>query len=273
MTDFDTIIIGGGAAGLAAAMVLVRARRDVLMLDAGHQNNLRVAHSGGVFLHDGENPAALYARALGQLAKYPTFTYRRESVQTVEQIDDLFTVNGTVTAQTVVLAQGVEFATSTIPGVDALWGTKVFNCPFCDGYESRNMRVLGLGSEQWMSHMKAMLPLWIDDLTWADSADIRSLEVAQDGIVATFADGRLEHFDRAFAEQSFSQRSSLADGLGCARDDSGELIQESPGQTSVPGVVVAGDQANAGMQVNIAVASGHTAGVVAVRALLARNLG
>jgi thioredoxin reductase len=291
MNEFDCIVVGGGAAGLAASMVLVRARRRVLMIDAGRQNNLRTTHAGGVFLHDGESPADLYARGLEQLRKYPTFTYRRDTVSSVAAVDSGFEVStssttGTgSTALSVVLAQGVEFAASPIPGADALWGTTVVNCPFCDGWESRDLRVLAIGSEQWMSHMTSMLPLWIDDLTWADSASIAALTGARlesdsaggqgearadsaGGLTATFTDGSTAHFGRAFVEQSFVERTEFTDHLGCARTPEGALVLDAMGQTSVPGVFAAGDQASAQMQVNIAVASGHTAGVGVVRALL-----
>jgi thioredoxin reductase len=117
--------------------------------------------------------------------------------------------------------------------------------------------------------MKLLLPNWIDDLTWADSATVTSVETEGDGILVTFDDTRTEHFDRAFAHQSFEQRTALSNALGCARTEDGSLELDAMNQTSVPGVFSAGDQASAGMQVNIAVGSGHAAGVGAMFALVA----
>jgi thioredoxin reductase len=271
-TDFDSIIVGGGAAGLAASMVLARARRRVLLLDAGTQNNLRTTHAGGVFLHDGEAPAALYARALEQLAVYPSFEFRRTMVTAAAEIDGGFRVTtetGTVlTTKTIVLAHGVQFAPSPIEGADALWGSSVVNCPFCDGYESRDMRVLVAGTTDYLTHMRAMLPAWVDDLSFSDGGEIERMQQSGDALEVTFTDGRREIFERAFVQQTWEQRTELADALGCARRDDGLLELDPFGQTSVPGVFAAGDQSANAPQVNFAVASGHAAGTGAVFALV-----
>jgi thioredoxin reductase len=277
-TDFDSIVIGGGAAGLAASMVLARARRRVLTIDAGAQNNLRTTHAGGVFLHDGEAPAALYARALEQLSRYPTFERRQATVTAAEVIDGGFRVvsgaecspSETHTAKTIVLAQGVQFSPSTIPGADALWGTSVVNCPFCDGYESRDLHVLVAGTSDYLAHMSAMLPAWVDDLSYRETAEIAGMAQGAGGLEVTFADGRTETFGRAFVQQEWTQRTELADALGCARRGDGLLELDGFGQTSVAGVFAAGDQSANAMQVNLAVGSGHAAGTGAVFALVAK---
>ena len=274
--DFDSIVIGGGAAGLAASMVLARARRRVLLIDAGAQNNLRTTHAGGVFLHDGEAPSALYARALEQLAAYPTFERRQATVTSAEAVDGGFRIVSSaegsppemLTARTIVLAQGVQFAPSTIPGADALWGTSVVNCPFCDGYESRDLHVLVAGTSDYLTHMAAMLPAWVDDLSYSESTEIAEMKPGVDGLEVSFTDGRSETFGRAFVQQEWTQRTELADALGCARRDDGLLQLDGYGQTTVAGVFAAGDQSANAMQVNLAVGSGHAAGTGAVFALV-----
>src|SRR6185312_17007471 len=137
-----------------------------------------------------------------QLREYPTFTLLRDTVDSVDRIAEnaasgdaahpTFRIGTGHTARTIVLAQGVQFIPSEIPGVDALWGTKVVNCPFCDGYESRDMRVLGVGDESWLGHMGGMLPNWIDDLSWSDSAEIDRVEDVADGVRVTYKDGRVD---------------------------------------------------------------------------------
>ena len=271
--EYDAIVVGGGVAGLAATMVLARARRRVLLIDAGRQNNLRTSHAGGVFLHDGEAPSALYARAREQLAAYPTIEYHEGLVADAEAVAEAdgggFRVDG-VTTRTLVLAQGVEFAPSAIPGADELWGSLVVHCPFCDGYESRDQRVLVTGSDDYLAHMRAMLPLWVDDLTFAPQSEVvRFGRDADSGrLRVTFDDGRTEQFGRAFVQQPFTQRTGLADRLGCARIDAGPLTIDAMGQTTVPGVFAAGDQTAMAMAVNLAVGAGHLAGVGAVFALM-----
>ena len=265
--DYDAIVVGGGVAGLAATMVLARARRRVLLVDAHQQNNLRTTHAGGVFLHDGEAPSALYARGREQLTPYPTVDYRDGVVERAEVIDGGFRVDG-VGTRTVVLAQGVQFAPSAISGADELWGRSVVHCPFCDGYESRDLRVLVAGTDDYLAHMRAMLPFWVDDLTFVEQSAIARFDPAATGLRVTFVDGRMEQFGRAFVQQPFSQRTGLADLLGCARVDAGPLTVDAMGQTSVPGVFAAGDQTGMAMAVNLAVGAGHLAGVGAVFALM-----
>jgi thioredoxin reductase len=274
---YECVVVGGGAAGLAAAMVLARARRQVLLLDAHGQNNRRSSHSGGVFLHDGAAPAALYETALEQLRAYPTFTCRRDTVTGVlaeERGFRALTASGdAVRAQQLILAQGVEYAPSPVPGVDELWGTKVVHCPFCEGYECRQMQVLALGDSAWLEHMREILPNWVDDITWAEVSEVARLrdEGNLDGgsVAVAFADGREAVFDRVFAQQKLGPRDGLADSLGCRRIESGELEVDARGQTSVPGVFAAGDQVSGAQQVNLAVGSGHAAGMGAVFALSA----
>jgi thioredoxin reductase len=270
--EYECVIIGGGAAGLAAAMVLARARRQVLLLDAGGQNNRRTAHSGGVFLHDGDAPEAMYRTALRQLKAYPTFDHEQDTVVEAEAAAGGFRVltgsGRSLQAQTLILAQGVGYEPSPVPGVNELWGTKVVHCPFCDGYESQNMRVLAFGEAGWLEHMREILPNWVDDITWADSADVARV---RDGgpVTVTYSDGREATFDRIFAQQKFGPRDVLADRLGCARIGSGDLEVDARGQTSVPGVFAAGDQTTGSQQVNLAIGSGHAAGMGALFALSA----
>lgn len=179
-----------------------------------------------------------------------------------------------LTAKTLVLAQGVQFSPSTIPGADALWGTSVVNCPFCDGYESRGLHVLVAGTSDYLTHMSAMLPAWVDDLSYrestesTESTEIAGMKQGGDGLAVTFTDGRRETFGRAFVQQEWAQRTELADVLGCARRDDGLLQLDGFGQTSVAGVFAAGDQSANAMQVNLAVGSGHAAGTGAVIALV-----
>jgi thioredoxin reductase len=164
----------------------------------------------------------------------------------------------------------VQFSPSTIPGADALWGTSVVNCPFCDGYESRDLRVLVAGTSDYLTHVAAMLPAWVDDLSYSESTQIAEMKQGGDGLEVAFTDGRSETFGRAFVQQEWTQRTELADALGCVRRDDGLLQLDGFGQTSVAGVFAAGDQSANAMQVNLAVGSGHAAGTGAVFALVTK---
>ena len=280
MDPVDCAVIGGGTAGMAAAMVLVRARRRTVLIDAGEQNNRRSGHAGGVFLHDGEAPSALYEEGLRQLSRYPTFSHLKGRVTSAapsaaptDGAFELTTDTGaTVSARKLVLAQGVTFAPSPIPGVDALWGTKAVHCPFCDGYESRDMRVLVIGELEWLEHMRLMLPNWVDDLTWAELRDVDRVD-EDDAVQGVYTNGTTATFDRLFVQQKYTSRDSLADDLGCARTESGHLAVDESGQTSIAGVFAAGDQTTPPQQVNLAVGAGHRAGMGVVLALSTEDRG
>ncbi|WP_051442025.1 NAD(P)/FAD-dependent oxidoreductase [Arthrobacter sp. H14] len=265
------MIVGGGSGGLAAAMVLARARRSIMVIDAGRQNNLRTSHSGGVFLHDGANPEELYPKARKQLEQYPSALIQEGKVVGIARSRAGFTVTladgSSVETRKAVLAQGMEFEKSAVPGIDDLWGTKVIHCPFCDGYEARNESVLAVGTPDWLAHMQIILPNWIDDLGWAESATIRAVRDKGGQLSVEFEDGTTEHWDKVMTEVIFGPRDALAASLGCKTSAAGHLEVDDFGQTSVPGVFAAGDQTVPPQQVNLSVGSGHLAGMGVVFSL------
>ncbi|MGB0121167.1 MAG: FAD-dependent oxidoreductase, partial [Solirubrobacterales bacterium] len=139
----DCAVIGGGAAGLSAALVLGRARRRTLVVDAGQQSN-RASHGvGGLLGHDGRDPSELYEIGRTELGAYPSVEIidgeavkakRLESGEFEIAIDD-----GSVhTARRLILATGMEYRVDDLPGLDELWGNSVFHCPFCHGWEARD---------------------------------------------------------------------------------------------------------------------------------------
>src|SRR5688500_7569358 len=140
-TSWDCIVVGGGAAGLSAALVLGRARRDTLVIDAGGQSN-RPAHGiGGLLGYDGRPPAELYDQGRRELTAYPSVHVRDTTVVSAEVIDGQFVVNladgAWVTGRRLLLATGVEYRYPALDGIAGRWGTAVFHCPFCHGWEVR----------------------------------------------------------------------------------------------------------------------------------------
>ncbi|HWJ63477.1 MAG TPA: FAD-dependent oxidoreductase, partial [Acidimicrobiales bacterium] len=137
--NWDCIVVGGGAAGLSAALVLGRARRRTLVIDAGRQSNA-VAHGiGGLLGHDGRPPAELYELGRGELAAYPTVEVRDGEVVAGEADDGRFTLQladgRTETAKRVLLAGGMDYRRPDVAGAEERWGRSVFHCPFCHGWE------------------------------------------------------------------------------------------------------------------------------------------
>jgi thioredoxin reductase len=135
---YDAIVVGGSFAGLSGAMMLARARRSVLVLDAGLRRNRFAAHAHGVLALDGVSGAEIAATASAQLALYPTVTQIRCTVASIEGADGAFTVRDDTgrafSGRKVLLATGVSDGLPTSPDGGAL-GRSVFHCPYCHGYE------------------------------------------------------------------------------------------------------------------------------------------
>jgi thioredoxin reductase len=138
---WECAVVGAGAAGLSAALVLGRARRRTIVIDAGEQSNLAAPVIGGFLGYDQRSPAELYDAGRRELDGYPSVQYRRGEVQEGRRVDNGFvlSVDGeTVHAKRVLLATGMQYCPPDIPGLEALWGPSVFQCPFCHGWEMRD---------------------------------------------------------------------------------------------------------------------------------------
>ncbi|MBM3209963.1 NAD(P)/FAD-dependent oxidoreductase [Candidatus Saccharibacteria bacterium] len=280
---YDVVIVGGGAAGLSAALVLGRAKFTVVLLDEERQSN-RVSHaSHGVFTRDGEAPHDLYKKAHADLTRYKTVTTHRCKVTNITKVGNKFAVTAkgidTLLAKKVILAQGVNMTLPAVEGLSELWGTKAWHCPFCDGYEYSDQKLLVIASADTIIHTSKLLPTWSKNLHWyctegelnhaareqieasggVITSVVKSLFDDAQGVKAYFEDGSSDVFKAVVAGPSLEPRDTLAQSLGCTRSDQGTVARDDCGKTNVPGVYVAGDQTDIVQQVNVAVASGHKA--------------
>jgi thioredoxin reductase len=282
----DCAIVGGGAAGLSAALVLGRARRSAVVFDAGEQSNLVAPHVGGLFGHDRGPPTDVYRIARDQLSPYPTVEIRRSNVTAARPVDGGFAVaaDGSQTpARRILLATGIRYELPDIPGLEPLWGDSVFHCPFCHGWEMRDRRLAVLGEGDELVARASLLRCWSDDvvalsngtpLTDADGFDRAGIDVIVEGIVelrtsdddgrrtlqaVAFDDGRVLERDGLMIQPRLSQRSALAAELGVALTDRGTVHVDAHGRTSVRGIYAAGDVAGETQQVINAAAAGATA--------------
>ena len=166
--DWECVIVGGGAAGLSAALVLGRARRRTLVVDAGRQSN-RAAHGiGGLLGHDGRPPAELYELSRKELERYPSVEIRGGEVLTAERRHGGFEVqlaDGTrERAKRMLLAMGMEYRLPPVLGLAELWGSSVFHCPFCRGWEVRDQPLAVLANDERAVHMAILMRGWSDDV-------------------------------------------------------------------------------------------------------------
>lgn len=166
--EWECVVVGGGAAGLSAALVLARARRRTLLIDAGEPSNGVAPAIGGLLGHDRRPPHELYAQGRRELAAYPTFTFREGCVVrgapadggSVLDLDD----GSQVTAKRVLLATGMQYCPPSLPGMDKFWGTTVFQCPFCHAWELRDQRLATLAAGAEGVNTALMLRGWSDDV-------------------------------------------------------------------------------------------------------------
>ena len=293
----DVIIIGGSFAGLAAAMPLARARRRVLLIDAGQPRNRFAAHSHGFLGQDGVTPADIQARGMAELSAYPTFTLLRGNVVGAAGTLDTFTVTladgSTLKGRRLILATGVRDELPAIPGMKERWGVGALHCPYCHGYEVAG-RPLGVLGTQAGSDMKALLvsdwgpvTLFTQD-AFLPGAEMmvrlteRSITVERVPITemlgeapslsaVKLADGRVLPLAALFVGPRTHMASPLALQLGCAMEEghSGPYLRINEGkETSVPGIFAAGDATMQMHSATLSVASGMLAGVGAHRSLL-----
>ncbi len=163
---YDTIIVGGSYAGIAAALQLVRARRSVLVIDAGQRRNRFASHSHGFLGQDGVPPEDIAANARRQLAAYPSLSWLEGRATAVTGSADAFTVTtsdgGSHRARRILLATGVADRLPAVAGLAERWGTAVFHCPYCHGYELGQGRIGIVGASPLSVHQAELLTDWGD---------------------------------------------------------------------------------------------------------------
>ena len=278
----DVVVVGGGAAGLSAALMLGRARRSVVVVDQGRPRNLEAPHMHGVLSRDGMSPVDFLEHGRAEARKYGV-TFVEGEVTGIEPAVDGFTVRGPrdVRAKRVVVATGLVDVLPDIPGVRDLWGTSAVVCPYCDGWEVRD-QPLGVIATSPMSRNQAhLLRQWTPNLTvfGAREAGIPEVELAgleargivlaapaekislQDDVVVTTTNGDL-HVARVFVGARPRPSDSLLVALGCATTDTfaGPYVATEPGgQTSVAGVWAIGNVADSKALVSIAMGAGTLA--------------
>ncbi|HEY6691306.1 MAG TPA: NAD(P)/FAD-dependent oxidoreductase [Solirubrobacteraceae bacterium] len=272
-TNWDCVIIGGGVAGLSAALVLGRARRRTLLLDRGGQSNRAAAHVGGLLGHDGTSPADLYRRAHEQLAGYDSVAVRDADAVDARADGDGFAValgdGGEVRSRALVLATGMDYEVPDVPGFSEHWGGGVFHCPFCHGWEVRDRPLVVYGDGETAEFQAALLRGWSADVTVVAPDEAAGLRAEHGAVRAVvLRDGSEVPCEAVLVHAPLRRRDRLPERLGLALTDDDLVAVDALARTSVPGVYAAGDVAVAPQQVAIALGSGHLAGVAAVRELL-----
>jgi thioredoxin reductase len=264
----DAIVIGGGSAGLQAALTLGRMRFDVVVVDAGRPSNAPAHAIGGLLGAHEVAPTALLATGRAQLAELPTVRLVDGEATAVEPNRSVTLADGTtLKARAVVLATGADYAVPEVPGLAELWGTSVIHCPFCHGWESRDMRIgLLAAGEEHAGHLVPMLSRLTADLEVFESvAALRAEDGALRAVV--LPDGSEVERDVLFVAAPPAPRDAVFAGLPLERAEAGLVVADAFGRTAVAGVYAAGDLVSTAPSVAQALATGQRAAVGVTRDL------
>lgn len=280
--DYQVVIAGGGPAAHSAALALGRARRRVMICDAGEPRNRVSKHSHTFFTRDGAPPLELRRIAIEQLAIYETVEFVHGRITDVQPSSGGFRVgfdgHEPVTTRLVLAAVGMIDRHPDVPGYDELWGETVIHCPYCHGWEVRDL--------PWAIYLPRVEPYaalakvrsWTDDVVViVEEGVVLPVETERQltaigytiehGTLAALHanDGKLHTIElrggRRIPRQVLlitppQQQTPLVQKLGLALDDAGYVVTDASGQTSVEGIYAAGDVTTHQQQIVIAAADG-----------------
>jgi thioredoxin reductase len=296
----DVVIVGGSYAGLAAALQLGRARREVLIVDAGQRRNRDVSHAHGILGHDGAAPAAIWTKAKAEVLRYPTVRWLDAPAGRARAVAGGFAVGAggeTRTARRLILAHGVVDGMPSVPGLSERWAKTVFHCPYCDGYELDRGKLGVLGSGANAVHYASLVAEWGapgQTVLFVDAGALppdpaeaailaergirveteRLLEArdAPGGLELVVDGGRRYQVAALFAMPRTSLPGDFARQLGCETEivptDSIYKTDPRTKETTVAGVFACGDAASAQHSVTYAIADGARAGISAHQSLV-----
>ena len=284
----EIVIVGGGPAGLSAALVLGRCRREVVVFDDGTYRNRDARELRGFLTRDGTPPRELRRIAHDELSRYSTVSVVPGTVAEVRPIDGRFalltTAGQQVDCDAVLLATGFRDLQPAIGGVPELHGDLVVPCPYCDAWEVRDQPLAAFSHpDDRGARFALVLGQWSSDIVFCseerpqiadglrreltargvrvEHRELRSVERERDGVRLVFTEGGSLWRRKLFYHLGGSPASTLAARAGAKVDDKGSVEVDAKGASSISGLFVAGDATRDVLQAIVAAGEGASAGV------------
>lgn len=268
---FDVMIIGGGPAGLNAALVLGRARKNVAVIDEGRPRNAVTREAHGFLTRDGISPSEFRRIAKEEISAYPSVSFVAETAVSIEGMDGHFQIateqGTTFISKKVMFAVGMKDRPLDIPGLAEVYGKSAFVCPYCDGWELRDEPLVIINKGAELMHFAPLISGWTnrftictngpDELTDDQREELKRHQVplfdspirsidSNAGIVrqVVLEDGTTIPCRGIFFKPDLVMGSDLPRAIGCHFTETGTVVVDNFGKTNVPGVYSAGDAAS-----------------------------
>lgn len=298
--DFDVIIIGGSYSGLSAALALGRAKRKVLVVDAGKPCNRQTPHSHNFLTHDGDKPADISAEAKAEVLKYPTIKFINGTVDSAKKLHQGFSINinGAVqySSRKLLIATGLKDLLPDIKGFAECWAISVIHCPYCHGYEVKDAKIglLMNGEDAFemaktLNHLNKDLTILTNgksQLTLAQTKKLKSKSIAiiEDKILSLeHTNGQLENvvfvnrgklaFKALYARADVEQHKNFDVQLGFELTEFNTIKVNLQQQTTTNGVYAAGDCTTLMRSLSVIVAQGTVAAVMINKEMVSEDFG
>ncbi|WP_257352052.1 NAD(P)/FAD-dependent oxidoreductase [Pseudalkalibacillus decolorationis] len=270
----DCAIIGGGPAGLNAALVLGRAKRKVILFDNDQPRNAVTQESHGFITRDGVSPREFRALAHQDISKYPSVKIKKSKIVEVKKesssMFNLITHEGkSFLCRKIIVATGLKESLPNVNGIRDYYGKSIFSCPYCDGWELREQPLVLISENKHVSHMAKVIYQWSKDLVVCTNGNKiipeteqqllkrKGIRIKEERIIhlrgsdgklekVVFEDGTEMERTGGFVTTELGQFNDLASALGCKMSKNGGIIADDLGRTNVQDVYAAGDTSLSG---------------------------